>query len=129
MEGEGGVGGVGGGNRQVANDGRVLKAAEASLTQLFGGTDWMEQCVKFEEAPDLFDAGRVTATKIAKADAITRYIINRMGTIFKGGVSDSWLPLGRGGVHKFSLIFACSNPGAKASSLAQKVARDIMTRK
>lgn len=115
--------------RQISNDGKVVRESEASLDRLFGDSDWLEKCVRLEEAPDLFDSNRVNAIKIAKADAITRYMIEQMTKIFGGGVSESWLPLGRSGVHKFSLLFACANPAERANSLAQKVARQIMTRK
>lgn len=115
--------------RQVTGKGEILSDAESSLDRMFGNWRWREECVKYESESDLFTTDRVVARKIATADGITRYMISRMETIFKGGVSQSWLPLGRNGRHQFSLLFACSNPGEKAKTLAQRVAREIMTRK
>jgi three-Cys-motif partner protein len=115
--------------RQVANRGEILSDAEQSLDRMFGAQDWRTECVKYESEPDLFVADRIVAKKIATAEGITRYMIGRMETIFEGGVSDRWLPLGRNGIHQFSLLFACANPGEKARSLAQRVAREIMKRR
>ncbi len=115
--------------RQVAQRGEILRFAEQSLDRMFGDQNWRNECVEYESEPDLFMADRTIARKIATADGITRYMIRRMETIFDGGVSDKWLPLGRSGIHQFSLLFACSNPAERAKSLAQRVAREIMTRK
>ena len=77
----------------------------------------------------MFAGQEKDTVKIASADGITRFMISCMEEIFGGGVSKKWLPLGRDGRHNYSLIFACSNPGDKAKALAQRVAKDIMTRK
>ena len=115
--------------RQITNSGEVLAFSEASLDRLFGGGEWREECITLETKPDLFTGDLQVAQKIATAEGITRYMIQKMGDIFGGGVSQSWLPLGKNGVHKFSLLFACSNPGDNAKKLAQRVAQEIMTRK
>lgn len=118
--------------RQVKNSGVILKDAEKSIDQMFGPFDWRKESVK-EVAPvqgDIFaTAETADSKKIATADSITRFMIECMGTIFGGGVCTSWLPLGRNGRHYYSLLFACANPGDNAKTLAQRVAREIMTRK
>jgi len=67
--------------------------------------------------------------KQSTVDSVTRFMIKRMKAVFKGVVLDEWLPLGRGGSHWYSLIFACANPRAKATEIAERVARAVMTRK
>ncbi|MEN9867180.1 MAG: hypothetical protein RL748_2770 [Pseudomonadota bacterium] len=115
--------------RQISNQGEYTLESEQSLNRIFGSDEWKTECVKFDETRDLFDDLRVTSTKVVTPTSITRYMINKMGTIFEGGVSERWLPLGRDKRHNYSLLFACSNPDKAARSLAQRVAKDIMTRK
>ncbi len=117
--------------RQIKSNGIVLKDAEASIDQMLGSSDWRKEAVSSATSAqqDMFATESSESQKIATGDGITRYMIKCMETIFGGGVSQKWLPLGRGGRHYYSLLFACANPGDRAKSLAQKVARDIMTRK
>lgn len=117
--------------RQIKNSGEILKDAEASIDAMFGPHDWRTRCVQEVEIGqgDFFSDGGTEQIKIAKADDITRFMIECMGGIFGGGVSQKWLPLGRNGRHFYSLLFACANPSGKANIVAQKVAREIMTRK
>jgi hypothetical protein len=96
---------------------------------LFGTSDWYSALTIQTPAADLFDPSKEVRIKAATADAVTRFMIARMRTIFKGGVLEEWLPLGKRGGHWHSLIFAWTNPGAAASSLASRVARDIMRKK
>ena len=114
--------------RQIRNDGRVLENAEASLGRLFPDDEWKEVCIRTTIETGLFE-DRVMSRKIATADEVTRHMISKMSVIFRGGVADAWLPLGRNGVHKFSLIFACANPSSAAHNLAKRVAKEIMTRR
>lgn len=114
--------------RQIKNSGEVIESSDASLRRLFRDDGYIAECIASESQLGLF--GDIeTSRKIATADSITRYMIREMGTIFEGGVADSWLPLGSRGIHKFSLLFACANPGEKAHTLARRVARQIMTRR
>lgn len=115
--------------RQIKNKGSVVESAEASLDSLFGHQHWRDKCIAYETAPDMFGENSETARKIATAEGITRYMIAQMNGIFQGRVAESWLPLGSQGVHKFSLIFACSNPSEQAKNLAHRVASGIMTRR
>jgi three-Cys-motif partner protein len=115
--------------RQISRDTSVQKDAEGSLDEMFGTTNWRDSFSARMPQPDIFDPDRETSVKIATADAVTRYMIARMKTVFKGSVLDRWLPLGKKGGHWYSLIFACSNPSSAARNLATRVANDIMRRK
>lgn len=116
--------------RQVSNAGKLHSDAENSIDRMMGPCDWRSHCIEVQSSDQasLF-VDEVQAKKIATADGITKFMIERMRTIFGGGVNSNWLPLGRNGQHWYSLLFACSNPDYKAMRLAQRVAGSIMTRK
>jgi three-Cys-motif partner protein len=116
--------------RQVSNDGSVLKEAEESLTRVFGTSNWRSQLTRNipNVQTDMFNQANDLSEKIASVDSVTRYMIERMKTIFGDGVSEKWLPLGRNGSPGYSLIFACANDAKTARPLAKKVAREIMKR-
>lgn len=114
-------------HRQIS-DGGSHDGREESLDKIFGATDWREQFVMSSDAPDLFGSG-TSVSKVATPESITLYMIKRMKTVFKGGVLDEWLPLGRNGQHWYSLIFACANPDPKANQLALRLARGVLRSK
>ncbi len=115
--------------RQLSKNAAVRKEAEASLNELFGDNSWFDAFTAPSEQPDMIDQMDETRRKIATADAVTRFMIRRMKSIFKGIVLDEWLPLGKQGGHWYSLIFACSNESEAARKLAGRVAKDIMRRR
>lgn len=75
---------------------------------------------------DLFGAIEPTTRKVANAAWFEKVAMAQLGTVFKGGVLDAALPLGRGGLHEFSLIFACANPSAGANTLAKRLAAAVL---
>lgn len=117
--------------RQVSSDGTVVADAENSLTRVFGTSDWRSQLTRKRENTqgDMFSENSELSEKIADVDSVTRYMIERMKTVFGDGVSSKWLPLGRNGSPGYSLLFACANDATKARPLAKRVAREIMKRK
>jgi three-Cys-motif partner protein len=115
--------------RQMSKDAKIQKDAETSLNMLFGDNTWFDALTEQTFQPDMLDPTLEVRRKIATSDAVTRFMIKKMKSVFKGKVLDSWLPLGKAGGHWYSLIFACSNKNPKAHELATRVARDIMRRK
>jgi three-Cys-motif partner protein len=115
--------------RQITTDGRILADAEASLDRMFGNDQWRNVVVERRMREDLFGDAGDRSQKVATADSVTRFMIGQMKGVFRGGVLDRWLPLGKQGRHEFSLLFAWSNPSEKAAALAKRVATDIMRRK
>lgn len=114
-------------NRQIANSGVVEDAKAQSLDRVFGTQNWRERFLVKEKNMDLFgetDAAR----KEANADIVTRFMIERMRTVF-GGVLDEWLPLGKNGAHWFSLIFAWGNKSPGPGKIASRIAKHLMSRK
>lgn len=114
--------------RQIRQDGTPVPDSVPSIDRIFGTTEWLEEMRREVIEPDLFGEESVTE-KTANVDNATRFMIERMKTIFGDGVSRKWLPLTWKGRASYSLLFACSNRKDNARSLALNVSRDIMTRK
>lgn len=116
-------------NRQISSTAEFDAAKAASLDFVFGTTEWRGEFLSTMKATDLWGEERERLVKQATVDSITRFMIRRMKQVFNGVVLDEWLPLGRGGNHWYSLLFACSNPSRAATRIAERVARAVMRRK
>jgi len=114
-------------HRQLGKTG-VDESHVASLDVLLGTSEWRSAFMERRETTDLFGP-KVEQTKIATPESITRFMIQRMKSIFLGGVLDEWLPLGSDGRHSYSLIFACANPEPRANQLALRLARAVLRSK
>ena len=114
-------------HRQLSKEGKVHYTHEASLNRIFGNSDWRTRFIdSVEIEADLFGVGGINNVKTATPESVTRYMHERMTSVFRGGVLDEWMPLGRHGGHWYSLMFACANPSPKATGLALKLAGDVM---
>jgi len=112
--------------RQIGNSNAKMTAEQiASLSKLFGPHDWKSAFIERKNVDDLFGTTE-TSEKIANVQDITRFKIKCLKTIFDGGVSDKWLPLGRDGAHWYSLIFAMANPAPAAVRAGHNIANHIM---
>ena len=116
-------------NRQISASGNFDIHKGASLDRVLGTSEWREEFVAQIDRENLWGETEQVSFKQSTVDSVTRFMIKRMKAVFKGVVLDEWLPLGRGGTHWYSLIFACANPSAKATEIAERVARAVMTRK
>jgi three-Cys-motif partner protein len=116
-------------NRQISASGEFDEHKAASLDWTLGTSEWREEFVATMKRRDLWGDAQEISFKQSTVDSVTRFMIARMKTVFKGIVLDEWLPLGRGGSHWYSLLFACANPSAKATEIAKRVARAVMKRK
>lgn len=116
-------------NRQISSTAEFDAAKAASLDFVFGTDEWRAEFLATMKANDLWGQEQERLVKQATVDSITRFMIKRMKHVFKGVVLDEWLPLGRGGNHWYSLLFACSNPSTSAIRIAERVARAVMRRK
>ena len=115
----------GGMSRQVKLDGTELESAQL-LDKVLGTPDWRGRIIANTVTTDLFGDPVSSTSKIGGAIELTGFVQERLRTVFKGGVSEKALPLGRGGRHEFSLIFACANPSPKASVLALRLANAVL---
>jgi three-Cys-motif partner protein len=116
-------------SRQISKEGTITSEKAASLDRLFGDSDWRRELLSEETVTELDGTTRKKPIKIATPDVVTRYMISRMASVFKGGVLKEWLPLGRGGSHWYSLLFAWGNKSEAAGRIASDIASHLMTRK
>jgi three-Cys-motif partner protein len=110
--------------RQISKTKGVHSSHEKSLDELFGTTEWRDVFVERRQVDDLFGS-REEQEKTATVESVTRYMANRLKSVFNGGVLDEWLPLGSRKIHMYSLMFAWANPGEKAK-LAGKLAQAVL---
>lgn len=111
--------------RQLPKRRGVHSTHEASLDKLLGTREWREVFIETKSVDDLFGT-KENQERRATVESITRFMAERMKTIFRGGVLDEWLPLGSRGIHMYSLLFAWANPSEKAKlagTLASAVLR------
>jgi three-Cys-motif partner protein len=115
--------------RQISRSGEFDETKAASLDRLLGTTAWREEFIRRYSETDLWGNSSDQTLKQVTVDGITRFMIRRMKIVFKGGVLDEWLPLGRGGAHWYSLLFAWANPSKQAGDIAQRISQSLMKRK
>jgi three-Cys-motif partner protein len=116
-------------NRQISASGEFDAGKAASLDRVLGTSEWRDEFIATIKRQNLWGEGQEISFKQATVDSVTRFMIKRMKRVFKGVVLDEWLPLGRAGNHWYSLLFACANPSAKATEIAERLARAVMKRK
>ncbi len=116
---------TGGMSRQIKLDGIELESA-ALLDRVLGTPNWRDRIISSTVSTDMFGVPVESTTKIGGAQELSDFVKERLQTVFAGGVSKKSLPLGRGGRHEFSLVFACANPSQRASSLALRLADAVL---
>lgn len=112
-------------SRQVKLDGTELESSRL-LDKVLGFEDWRGRLIETSLSIDIFGDPISTTRKIGGAAELSEIVQERLATEFAGGVADTVLPLGRGGRHEFSLVFACANPSERASSLALRLAEAVL---
>lgn len=113
-------------SRQVRGDGHVLGDGGPRVDEALGTTEWRTVVAVEEKGQgDLF-GGPTASRKVADAAWFEKIAKDRLSTIFKGGVAEEALPLGRNGTHEFSLMFAWANPTKPASVLAERFAKAVL---
>jgi hypothetical protein len=117
---------VDGMSRQIKNDGSFLPGAQR-IDVLWGSQAWRSEAVRKVEMPqDLFGGVDERLEKKAKAKQFSEMFRDHLSGVFRGGVADTVLPLGRGKRHDFSLMFACANPSRPAREAAMRIANHIL---
>lgn len=117
---------VDGMSRQIKNDGNFLPGAQR-IDVLWGSQAWRAEAVRTVEMPnDLFGGVDRRLEKSAKAKQFSEMFRHHLSSVFKGGVAETVLPLGRGKRHDFSLMFACANPSRPAYEAAMRIANHIL---
>lgn len=113
-------------SRQIKDNGEFLTSAN-KIDALWGSQDWRSKAVvQSSVASDLFGSVDMSYEKTAKAEQFANMFQEHLKTIFKGGVADKHLRLGRGNLHEFSLMFACANPYQAAYRPALRIANHLI---
>lgn len=117
---------VDGMSRQIKDDGTFLPGA-SKIDDLWGSATWRTKAVRsVDMSGDLFGGVDERLEKIAKAKQFSEMFRDHLQDVFAGGVANTYLPLGRGKRHDFSLMFACANPRPAASETAMRIANHIL---
>ncbi len=115
-------------NRLLTKDKLPMDSWSAKLDKFFGIDDWREAFYRRSknEQLSLFGNEDITYKKEADFDAIGKYFVKRLKTVF-AKVADNPLPLFNSrNSPLFLLCFASANP--KGSKTAVKIAQDILSR-
>lgn len=108
--------------RQISKDGTVDPSHEKSITRLLGTDEWKSSFIKPSKQADLFDGG-LASEKVVTAESAAEFAIQRLKSVFKGGVMEEMIPLGKHAYPSYYLLFAWGNPSKKATELAGKLAK------
>ena len=108
--------------RQIARDGTIDPTHIDAITRIVGTEDWREAFLQPSSQPDLFHT-EPTNEKVVTPESAAQYMIQRLKSVFEGGVLDVMIPLGRHTYPSYYLLFAWGNPDEKARVLASKLAR------
>jgi three-Cys-motif partner protein len=112
--------------RQVRGDGGVLEDGGRSVDEALGTDAWRNVVAVQEEGPtDLFGQSTTVSKRAVDIAWFESVAKERLKQAFEGRVVDRALPLGRNGLHEFSLMFAWANPSEKAG-LAAKLASAVL---
>jgi three-Cys-motif partner protein len=114
-------------SRQVSKDGSIIEPGGTLVDELLGTREWRTNVLSEPQTKvDLFGPVTPPSQRVANAGWFEEIAIRQLSKIFAGGVLDRALPLGRGGLHEFSLVFACANPSQRANTLAKRLASAVL---
>lgn len=112
--------------RQIRQDGGVLEDGGRSVDEALGTTEWRNVVATEEKGQiDLWGNSQAVSKRAVDVKWFETVAKERLEAAFGGRVVDQVLPLGRGGLHEFSLMFAWANPSDRAR-LASKLASAVL---
>lgn len=89
-------------SRQIRSDGTFLPSAD-KIDELWGSSEWRAKAVRESEPiEDLFGQIDKRFEKVARAEQFSEMFRARLAEVFKGGVAQRYLPLGKGRLHQLS---------------------------
>jgi len=90
----------------------------ARLDKVFGCHDWIDSFYKTVETPNMFGSIDQAVTKVATAESIGTFYLQRLGDLFHGQVAENPLVL-RNSVNSplYQLFFAAGNPRGAGPAL------------
>lgn len=112
--------------RQIRHDGGVLEDGGRSVDEALGTAEWRNVVAVEEKGQmDLWGASKPVSRRTVDVKWFETVAKDRLKHAFQGRVVNQVLPLGRNGLHEFSLMFAWANPSEKAK-LASKLASAVL---
>jgi three-Cys-motif partner protein len=108
--------------RQIGNDGTIHNTHGAAITRLFGTEEWKTAFLMPSLQEDLFGESSRHEKNVTPESA-AQFMIERLKSVFKGGVLDEMIPLGKNAYPSFYLLFAWGNPSPNATALAKKLSK------
>lgn len=114
-----------GANRMMPNEVLPEKDWAMKLTETFGTSEWINRCYKTTTTTDLFGDVSNSVTKIAGADEILKYFLERLHTVFPHVVDQPMILYNSNNSPMYALCFAAGNPkgGKTALRIASHLAR------
>lgn len=106
--------------RQIGKDGTIDPTHEQSITRLLGTEEWKSAFLKPFNQEDLF-GDYTRQEKVVTPESAALFMIERLKTVFKGGVLEEMIPLGKHAYPSYYLLFAWANPSKRASKLAKRL--------
>jgi three-Cys-motif partner protein len=108
--------------RQIGSDGSIDQTHEPSLTRIFGTDTWKSAFIQPSTQQDLFGAPPRNE-KVVTAERAAEFMVERMRSVFRGGVLDEMIPLGKHAYPSYYLLFAWGNDSQKAAALAARLSK------
>lgn len=113
--------------RQVSGAGDINPDGGPRVDAALGTTAWRDRASVTESTGnDLFDQPQFRSQRAVDIAWFERIAKERVGLAFNGQVLDETLPLGKDGIHYFSLMFACANPSDRAQEIAMRLAKAVL---
>lgn len=111
-------------NRLLRKDGQIDESIRKTLDEFFGTRDWFNEFYKENEELTLFENSS-KLQKVANWEAIERYFIQRLQSIFTEVAKNPLRLYNSRGTPLYLLCFAVGNP--KGAPIAVKIAQHILT--
>lgn len=111
-------------NRMLPRDGRMSPEWEASLTEFLGTDDWKQTFYRLDPQAQLFPDGGPSTTRSLDCDAIGRYFVERLKTVFAAVAERPLELVNSRGTMLYWLCFAAGND--KGAQTALRIARDVI---
>ena len=108
--------------RQISSDGKVDPTHAPSLTRMYGPNKWQSAFLKPSTQGDLF-GDTVSHEKVVTPESAAQFMIECLRSVFKGGVMDEMIPLGKHAYPSYYLLFAWGNASPKATALANRLSK------
>lgn len=112
-----------GANRMMPNDVLPDKEWAKRLTNVFGSVEWIRRCYQKQSNTDLFGTRTDSVTKIAGADEILEFFLQRLREIFPYVVDKPMILYNSNNSPMYALCFAAGNP--KGGKTARKIAAHL----